>query len=154
MHSKNLKEIMSHNKQLFVFVATSDLKGNPNVASKFLLKSEDNFLYIIDFPVWKTWKNIKINPKICISFTNEETLKCYKIDGIVEIIEKGQVHKNITKEINKEIIKVISHRIAEELRSEKKHIIPFSNVSKKFVLYKVKAKNVYAADYKHICSRP
>ena len=46
-------------KHEFISVATCDFKGRPNAVPKFLLKVEGDFIYLVDYTIGTTWKNLK-----------------------------------------------------------------------------------------------
>ena len=84
---KELCELLESRQ--FISVATCNFEGVPNAAPKFLMKVENQSIYMIDYTVGMTWENLKINPRVSLSVSDAETFKCYKIDGTVEIIEEG-----------------------------------------------------------------
>lgn len=119
MLSVKLKKLLSETE--FVSVATCDFDAKPNVAPKFILKNDDYFLYLVDYVIGKTWKNIAINPKVSISTMDLDTLFAYQINGAVEIIEKGPVYKDLIEELSKKQISFSTNRIVEGVRKYKAH---------------------------------
>ena len=138
MISENIKNILSHNKNFFVFVATSDRKGRPNGASKLLIRVEDDHLYLLDYPAWQTWQNLRENPKISISFTDVAELKCYKINGTVEIIESGPIHDQMREEVDLKMTTIAAKQIVEGLHDDKDYKNFEDNLPERFILYNVK----------------
>ena len=138
MISENFMKGLKRNKNIFVSVATSDLKGNPNGACKLLVRIEDDCLYLFDYPAWKTGENLKQNPKISMSLQDECQLKCYKINGTVEIIEEGPVHDSMREEIEQKRTNITTKHIVESVRGDKECGLFEDPMSEKFILYKVK----------------
>ena len=136
-------KILRRDKYMFVSVSTSDLKGNPNSAFKLLVKCEGNYLYIFDYPAWRTWKNLKENPKISISFMDDVELKNYKINGTVEIIEKGPFHDKMRDDIEQKRTDITVKHIVESVQKEKDYRIFESEMTKKFVLYQIKVTKLH-----------
>ena len=52
----------------FISLASCDLAGRPNAAPKFLLKVEGACLYLVDYIMGQTFRNVKVNPRVSLSF--------------------------------------------------------------------------------------
>jgi len=76
-------------KRAFLNVATASLDGKPNNISKLILKVEDNFIYLIDYSIGRTYNNIKMNPRVSLSFFDVDNLSGFQINGPVQLIEKA-----------------------------------------------------------------
>jgi len=140
MLKDNIRQFLE--KKEFISVATSDLNGNPNAAPKLLLKTEGNFIYLIDYSISKTWQNLKMNPRASLSFMDTNELIGYQINGSVQLIDSGEEFDKILKElVDKEII-LSSKRIAEGVVSGKKHNNFELNISQRFVILKIKIEEV------------
>ena len=139
MLPEHFMTILRRDKYVFVSVSTSDLKGNPNGACKLLVKIEDDYLYLFDYPAWKTWENLKQNPKASISLLDEKRLKCYKINGTVEILEKGPIHDDMKEDIETKRTNITAKHIIESVRGDKESKLFEDRMSEKFILYKLKA---------------
>jgi len=126
----------------FISVATCDLKGQPNAAPKFLLKIEEPFLYLVDYTIGRTWENLKVNPRISMSFSDVETLFCYQINGAVEIIEGGAEYDKISHELLRKEIDLSARRIIEGLSTQKKHHNFEAAIANRYVIFKVRMKDV------------
>ncbi len=142
MLPENFSDILKNEKYIFVTVSTSDLEGNPNAAYKLLVKIEDNYLYLFDYPVWKTWKNLKQNPKISISLLKEEQLNCYKINGTVEIIEEGPLRESLREEIEQKETDITVKHLVESIHDNKEYKLFEDQLSENFILYKVKVEEL------------
>lgn len=105
----------------FVYVATSDFGGQPNVAPKFFLKVEDNFIYLVDYVIGRTYQNLKINPRASLSIVDSDNLKGYQINGQAAIIESGSLYTRITKETTKRLISLSVKRIVEGVHAQRTH---------------------------------
>jgi predicted pyridoxine 5'-phosphate oxidase superfamily flavin-nucleotide-binding protein len=124
-------------KREFVSIATSDLENNPNAAPKFVLKVDRQYVYLIDYIMGRTYKNLIVNPKASLSLYDPETLKGYQLNGPVEIIDKGPVFKQIFQEMNARKISLTAKHIIEEIRGGAKHESFEVIMPDKFVILKV-----------------
>jgi predicted pyridoxine 5'-phosphate oxidase superfamily flavin-nucleotide-binding protein len=105
----------------FIYAATSDLVGRPNVAPKFYLKMDKNFIYIIDYVIGRTWRNLKVNPRISLSIMDIGSLKGYQIYGTVELIDSGEAYNELLEEFEKKKISLSAKRIVEAVRRDKEN---------------------------------
>jgi predicted pyridoxine 5'-phosphate oxidase superfamily flavin-nucleotide-binding protein len=96
MLTQKVKSILD--TRAFVSVATCNFKGQPNVAPKFVLKHEGNFIYLADHVIGTSYRNLKINPLVAIGIMNLDDLHGYRVNGSVEIIESGPEHAKLLKE--------------------------------------------------------
>ena len=119
MISKKLDEILKNRE--FAYVATVNRKGEPNAAPKFLLKKEEHFLYLIDHVMGMTYKNLKTHPYASVTVMDPNTLIGYQINGSVEIIEKGRIHKKLLKEVVDKEVKLTAKHIIEDVRGTAHH---------------------------------
>lgn len=140
MISKKINELLK--LRAFISVATSDLHGRPNAAPKFLLKTENNFIFLVDYIIGRTWENIKINPRVSLSFVDTDTLVGYQINGPVEIIDKGPEYEAIVKELIQKEIDLSTKRIIEGVSRGKVHKGFEVGLSERFVIFKIKVKDV------------
>jgi predicted pyridoxine 5'-phosphate oxidase superfamily flavin-nucleotide-binding protein len=136
----DIKAILT--KREFLHVATCDFKGRPNVAPKFLLKVEDNFIYLVDHVIGSTWNNLKLNPKVSLSIMDPETLTGYQINGSVEIIEAGSVYDKLLKEVEEKEISISIERVIAGVHSGKKHKNFEVAFPKRLAMFKVKVEEV------------
>ena len=138
MLPREVTEIL-HERE-FVSVATCDLKGRPNAAPKFLLKIVGNSIYLVDYTIGKSWENIKINPRISISFMDQHSLRGYQLNGTVKIIDKGPEFKDMCDEMTRKEVRLTAKRIIEDVRGEKKHENFEVLITEKFVILEASIK--------------
>ncbi|MGD0335993.1 MAG: pyridoxamine 5'-phosphate oxidase family protein [Candidatus Omnitrophota bacterium] len=122
----------------FVGVATADKEGTPNSAPKLLLKADGRNAYFIDYSIGKTAANLKVNPKVSLSFIDINSLFGYKLDGKVEIIEKGRVYDECLKELREKEIELSVERLVKGVHSGKSHKEFEVEIPERFLVYKVK----------------
>lgn len=122
----------------FINVATCDLKGNPNVAPKFILKSEEPYLYLADYVLGRTWQNLKENQRVSLSFMDLNSLTGYQFNGKAEIIERGAEYDTLLEEVNAREISLSAKRILEGLDSGEKHTSFEVAFSEKVVVFKIR----------------
>ena len=124
-------------KREFISVATCDFKGRPNAVPKFLLKVDRDYIYLVDYTIGTTWKNLKINPRVSISFMNAATLTGYQLNGKAEIITKGREYDRLCKEMLAKEIRLTTQHIIEDVRGETTHESFELVITEKFVILKI-----------------
>jgi uncharacterized pyridoxamine 5'-phosphate oxidase family protein len=134
--TKTVSDFLRHRE--FVSIATCNLEGRPNAAPKFILKIEGNFIYLVDYAFGKSFENLKINPRVSLSFTDTDNLKSYQVNGSVELIEKGPVYEKIAIELAQKEISLSTDRIIKALNTGKRHENFEVAIPEKFVIFKVK----------------
>ncbi|MFH1622462.1 MAG: pyridoxamine 5'-phosphate oxidase family protein [Candidatus Omnitrophota bacterium] len=105
----------------FIAVATCNLKMQTSAVYKFLLKVEDDTIYLVDFVKGKTWQNIRINPKISLSVMDRDDYINYQINGSAHSLIKGLIYKQLLEEFSKKQIDFYSRRIIEGIRRGRAH---------------------------------
>lgn len=134
-------------KRTFLNVATATLDGKPNTVSKLILKVEDNFIYLVDYSIGRTYTNVKANPQVSLSFFDVESLSGYQINGPVELIEKGPQFDAIKAELMEKEISLATERIIKGVSSghghEKFELAP----PKHFVIFKVRMEEIAEVAY-------
>jgi predicted pyridoxine 5'-phosphate oxidase superfamily flavin-nucleotide-binding protein len=121
----------------FVSVATCDLEGRPNAAPKFVLRVENHFVYLVDYSIGRTSQNLRANPRISISFIDDNTLMGYQLNGPVEVINKGQEYDTLVKDLSQKELELSSKRIIEGVTKGKSHEGFELNLSERFIIFKV-----------------
>jgi len=126
----------------FVSVATCDLNGRPNAAPKFFLKTDNKFIYLVDYIIGRTYQNIKLNPNISVSFVDHKTLTGYQINGSVQIIDTGELYEKLCEEMRARAIRLTTQHIIEHIRGKEKYDDFEVSLSDRFVIFKVKMEEV------------
>jgi len=121
----------------FISVATSDLSGLPNAAPKMLLRVEGSCLYLIDYTIGTTYRNLRVNPRLSLSFMDLKTLVGYQINGRVEIIEKGKVYESMLQELRRKEIELSITRVVEGIKAEKSHEAFEVAITEHLVIFRV-----------------
>jgi predicted pyridoxine 5'-phosphate oxidase superfamily flavin-nucleotide-binding protein len=121
----------------FVQVATADKGGKPNSAPKLLLKIEGEIIYFVDYDIGRTFNNLKDNPEVSLSFIDINSLFGYRLNGKVEIIEKGQIYDECLKELGEKKIELSAERIVKGVQDDKAHKDFESEIPERFLVYKV-----------------
>ncbi|HNX81088.1 MAG TPA: pyridoxamine 5'-phosphate oxidase family protein [Candidatus Omnitrophota bacterium] len=121
----------------YINVATCDAKGNPNVVPKFILKSEDRYVYLVDYVLGRTCQNLKINPRVSLSFMDLGSLTGYQFNGTVQIIDQGAGYEKLLEEVTAREISLSAKRILEGLDSGEKHTSFEIASSGKAIVFKV-----------------
>jgi len=135
MISKKIAELLKERE--FISVATSSLSGRPNAAPKLILKTEGNFIYLVDYTIGQTYHNLQVNPHISLSFMDLESLLGYQINGRVEIISSGPDYDSIIREIEQRQLDLSIKRVIEGLKKEKSHANFEVTIPESLVIFKV-----------------
>lgn len=143
---KKITELLQ--KREFISVATSDLSGKPNAAPKFLLKVENNLIFLIDYTQGKTWENLKKNPRVSLSFMDTESLTGYQINGGVKIIDKGSAYDKIFNELLQKEIDLSCRRIIEGVVHEKGHKSFEVAIPDRVVIFKIEIEEIAEIDHR------
>ncbi|MDP8213133.1 MAG: pyridoxamine 5'-phosphate oxidase family protein [Candidatus Zapsychrus exili] len=122
----------------FVAVATADKGGKPNSAPKLLLKIDGGIVYFIDYGIGRTADNLKVNPEFSLSFIDVNSLFGYRLNGKVEIIEKGKIYDEGLKKLRGKETKLTVERIVEGVHVGKAHKDFELGFSNRLLIYKVK----------------
>lgn len=140
MNTKKITELLKNRE--FLNVATCDFNARPNVAPKFLLKVEDNFIYLIDYIIGATFNNLKINPRVSLSFMDRDNLKSYQINGSVEIIEKGALYDKILNEFRQKKITLATERVIEGVQRGQRHEASEAEFSENIAVFRVSVQEI------------
>jgi uncharacterized pyridoxamine 5'-phosphate oxidase family protein len=122
----------------FVQVATSDKAGKPNSAPKLLLKIDGEIIYFIDYSIGRTFKNLKINPEVSLSFIDVNSLFGYRLNGKVEIIEEGKIYEECLKELREKELALSVDRVVKGVQDGEPHKDFELESPERFLVYKVK----------------
>ncbi|MCX5700448.1 MAG: pyridoxamine 5'-phosphate oxidase family protein [Candidatus Omnitrophica bacterium] len=122
----------------FVQVATANKVGKPNSAPKLLLKIDGVIIYFIDYSIGKTAENLRVNPEVSLSFIDINSLFGYRLNGKVEIIEKGKIYDKCLKELREKEIGLSVERIVKGVQDGMAHKDFESEMPERFLIYKVK----------------
>ena len=122
----------------FVQVATTDKRGKPNSAPKLLLKIDGEIIYFVDYSIGRTFKNLKVNPEVSLSFIDINSLFGYRLNGKVEIIEEGKIYDECLKELREKEIELSVERIVKGVHDGKPHKEFEVEIPEHFLVYKVK----------------
>ena len=95
-------------------------------------------IYLVDYTISSTWRNLKINPRLSLSLIDPKTLKGYQLNGAVRIIEKGAKFNELCKEMRAKTIHLTTQHIIEEVRGEGKHESFEVVITEKFVIFEAK----------------
>jgi predicted pyridoxine 5'-phosphate oxidase superfamily flavin-nucleotide-binding protein len=107
-------------KNEYLYVATSNADGTPNVAPKFLIKAERDCIYLADFVIGRTHANLQSRSKASLSVINLDELTGYQINGTAELIGSGAEFDEIVQVLDKREIQFSAKRLIEGVRQEKK----------------------------------
>ena len=134
MINKNIKSLIESRE--FISVASCDLEARPNAAPKFLLKVEASYIYLVDYIIGKTFRNLKLNPRVSLSFFDNNTLVGYQINGNVQIIDSGPEYLAALNDLARKEIDLSTTRIIDGVIKGRSHQAYEVAASKQFVIFK------------------
>ena len=138
MHVKLLEKYVNGCGHL-INVATCDLESTPNSVPKILLEFNNRHIFLADFTHEKlTIENLKVNPKISLSFPDNEKMRSFRINGTVEIVESGSLYDRMIKKVKSGLDDFSVRRIIEGVKREKSHPTFLTWPVTKLVIYRVK----------------
>jgi len=140
MINKDIKALMESRE--FISVASCDLEARPNAAPKFLLKVEASHIYLVDYIVGRTFSNIKVNPRVSLSFFDKDNLVGYQLNGKVQIIDSGPEYQAALNDLARKEIDLATTRIIDGVHKGQAHKAYEVAASKQFVILKVKVEEV------------
>ncbi len=126
----------------FVSVATCDFDARPNVAPKFVLKVEDKNVYLIDYVVGRTFRNLKINPRASLAFMDLDNLIGYQLNGPVEVIDEGHLYDKMIHELSQRQIELSVQRVIEGVDKGKTHKVFEVGLPEQFVIFKISIEEI------------
>ncbi len=94
----------SISNSVLCWLATTDHQQQPNVSPKEIFTDfKEEYIIIANIASPQTVKNIKANPKVCISFIDILVQKGFQLKGIAEIVTK---ENQDYEEMNKILLKM------------------------------------------------
>ncbi|MDP8266118.1 MAG: pyridoxamine 5'-phosphate oxidase family protein [Candidatus Aceula meridiana] len=146
MNTNNFKKLL--NKIQFIDVATANSDGYPNSAPKLILKIPDEFIYLVDCTIGKTWENLKRDSRVSLSFVDQESLKGYQVKGVAKIIEGDGICQQLVDDLQEKEMALTVTRLISGIRDKKRHEDFEIGMSNKFVIFKVTILEVVEIGYK------
>ncbi|MBU2102533.1 MAG: pyridoxamine 5'-phosphate oxidase family protein [Candidatus Omnitrophica bacterium] len=143
-----VKKALEHlSQEMFISIATSDGKGNPSVSTKVLLQAKGNTVYVVDHVYGRTCKNLKINPKVCLSSIDMEEQVGYQLYGFAELVKDKQKYNKLVQEVKGRQIHFATARVIKGVRRERSHgkfeVLQMQN----FYFFKVNIKAISRVDF-------
>lgn len=129
-------------------MATVNADGHPNAAPKLILKTLDEFIYLVDCTIGKTWENLRRDARVCLSFADHELLKGYQVKGIAKIIEGEHICQQLIDDLETKEIALTVTRLIDGIHGGKKHHDFEIGMSNKFVVFKIQILEVVEIGYK------
>lgn len=135
-------------KVQFLHVATVSRDGQPNAVPKLILTVDDDAVYLVDCTIGKTWENLRRDPKVSLSFVDEESLKGYQINGNAVVLESEKITPELRKLLEEKEVALTVKRILSGIHTKKKHEDFEMGMSDKFVVFKIDLLEVVEVGYK------
>ena len=140
MINKNIQALIESKE--FISVATCDLQAQPNAAPKFLLKVEAGYIYLVDYIIGKTFCNLKVNPRVSLSFFDNNALVGYQLNGKVQIIDRGPEYLAALNDLARKEIDLSATRIIDGVIKGQAHKAYEVAASKQFIILKVEVEEI------------
>lgn len=117
---ETFENFMKHKKELKVIsVASCDTSGKPNSAAKMLVDiTKPNKVFFLDYRFTQTFKNITANPKLSVSFLDDDSFTGYRLTGTAEILYSDVDFEMAKKSWEKRLIGYEADRIVKRLKGQ------------------------------------
>jgi predicted pyridoxine 5'-phosphate oxidase superfamily flavin-nucleotide-binding protein len=138
--TENLKYFLKSKE--FLYAATAAKDGRPSVAPKFLIKAEEDHIYLADFVLGRTYENLKVNPRISVSVIDREDLVGHQMNGHAQILESGDEFDAVAKDLNKREAHFSAGRIIERVQQDKKSNHFEVAFPKRYVIFKIEIEEI------------
>ncbi len=112
-------------RQGYVIVSTLDKNEHIHCAAKGIVGIETDKIFVIDLFKNKTYKNLKLNPKVSVTAVNEHEFKGYTFQGQGKIIHHKDIADSIVKKWEDRIIERISSRMIKGVQKGVKSVRHF-----------------------------
>ena len=135
------KRFVEHGAKLkTISVASCDLEGVPNSASKMLIAIEPpNAVYFLDYKSTRTYSNSVANPRLSVSFMDDMHFLGYRLTGKGVVLESGEDYKKARQKWEKRLIRYEADRILQRVRGEYSARDAENVLPKDFVIIKLAA---------------
>lgn len=128
--------------QEFIFIGTADLKNRPHTSAKPFLKQEADSVYLVDYIIGRTSKNLGLNPKASLSFIDMDKLVGYQLYGQVKVLHQGQEYEKLLHELHEQQVRFATKRLVAGVRKGKQ--------SKGIELISLRVANIFKIKIKEV----
>ncbi len=105
-------------KQGFVIVSSINEDGAIHSSAKGVVGIEESGrIFIIDLYRARTYNNLKVNPRVTVTFVDEHKFEGYALQGQAKIVEKKDIAGSIIAEWEDRVIQRISKRMIRNLHN-------------------------------------
>ena len=118
------------------------MAARPNAAPKFLLKVEASHIYLVDYILGNTFRNLEVNPQVSLSMFDNNTLMGYQINGKVQIVDRGPEYSSALDDLARKEIDLSTTRIIDGVIKGKAHKAYEVAAPGEFVILKVKVEEI------------
>lgn len=108
--------------QPYTIVATFDREGYPHTSCKGIIKIDPaGKIYLLDVFKWRTFENLKKNPKVSVTAVDEHKFKGWCLKGKGKILDEEHITPDLVKAWEKKITSRTAERVIRNVRGEKGH---------------------------------
>ncbi len=108
--------IENKNRLKTLSIASCDLHGKPNSASKMLVDvHEPNKIFYLDYKFTKSYANLHENPQLSISFMDDANFTGYRLNGRGKELHGGVHYKEARKQWDKRLIRYEADRMLKRI---------------------------------------
>lgn len=118
MTFQEIFQVFVHNKKHLktLSVASCDLKGKPNSASKMLVDVlAPNQIFYLDYKFTQTYANLHQNPQLSLSFIDDANFTGYRLNGRGKELHAGPDLKRARKEWEARVIRYEADRMLKRI---------------------------------------
>jgi uncharacterized protein len=133
--TEEMVELLS--RQRFIFIATVNTNGDANVAPKFLMKIDGDDIYLADYVLNRTYKNLQHNQKVALGMIDPITLNGYQFKGKAELITTGPKYKALIAELEDKTTELTVERVIKGVRTGKRQNVADAVFSDQAALFRI-----------------
>ena len=113
-------------REKFIFIATTNPNSDANVAPKILLKIEGDDIYMADYVLNKTFKNLKRHARVSLGIVDPSTLYGYQFNGNTQVLTVGADYKQLLNELQEKATDLTIESVIRSVRTGKKYVKEFA----------------------------
>ena len=133
--TSGIRTLLSREK--FIFVATANAESEANIAPKILIKVDGDDIYLADYVLNKTFKNLKINPQVALGIVDKITFAGYQLKGKAEVLVSGTMHEKLTSELQDKVIELTVETVIRGVRQGQKQRVQDVSFNDQVAIFKV-----------------
>lgn len=120
MFKETFEQFLEHKNGLKVIsVASASPEGTPNSAPKMLVDvRRPNQVLFLEYQFTRTYSNLRANPKLSLSFMDDDAFTGYRLTGRAEVLAVGAEYEAARKNWEKRLVSYEADRIVKRVTGQ------------------------------------